>query len=367
MISVKSDFITRLYNVEYDSLRSTLQEILQELNTKVTETKQSDEVIDHFFIQHEKKEIFEQWEDNSKQFFIDCKKKEEKRIREDCETIFKVMGQKQDIETRFILCRKQIVSEVHDLFVKFKDEVSFDAPGSVDNLFNDYWEKWRSQYHNYEFLEHSDISSDMQQVFLECSQLKQLNVFSSRQEYLFDKTIFKEVGMGDFDTISRSISAAPAECDYYKILDYHRKKITWIKFKQFLHLGRHRSETELDHTQIKFTSIFTDQNEFFDDSLSKIHQDSNYDKSYFFMLIDKCVNLISEYNELEKKTNAHQSIILTNYYIFDFTFFQCCKAIQHFEDLQETFLEKSNIEEKLSGLEKTLKETFHNLCAGIQS
>ena len=378
MISVKSEFITKLYNVECDSLRSTLQEIIQELDTKVTETKQqSDKIIDHFFIKHERKEIFEQWKSKTAQFFIDCRKKEEKRIRQDCEAIFKVIGQKQGMVEKFNTCRRQIVSEVHDLFVKYKvafdapdsvgDKVAFDAPGSVDTLFSEYWEKWRPQFHNSEFLEYSDISSDMQQVFLECSRLKQLNVSSSRQEYLFDNNIFKEVGRGDFDTISRSISAAQAECSYYKILDYHHKKITWVKFKRFLHLSRHRSETELDHTQIKFTSIFTDQNDSIDDFLSNIPQDSNYDKCYFFMLIDKCVNLITDYNELEKKVNARQSIILTNYYIFDFTFFQCCKAIQNFEDLQETFLEKSNLEKKLSELESELKEIFHALCAGIQS
>ena len=85
------------------------------------------------------------------------------------------------------------------------------------------------------------------------------------------------------------------------------------------------------------------------------------------MIIDKCVNLISEYNEHEKIVNARQSIILTNYYIFDFTFFQCCKAIKHFEHLQKTFLEKNNLEERFSGLEKTLRETFHKLCAGVLS
>ena len=162
MISVKSDYITRFYNVECDSLSSTLQNIIHELNVKVTETKlQSDKIIDHFFIQHEKKEIFEQWKNKTEQFFIQCRKNVEKRIREDCESIFNVEKQKREIERNFILCRKQIVSKVHDLFVKFKDEVSFDVPGSVDTLFSDYREKWRPQFHNSEFFELSDISSDI--------------------------------------------------------------------------------------------------------------------------------------------------------------------------------------------------------------
>ena len=166
MISVKSVFIARLYNVEYNSLETTLQEIKKDLNRKVTETKsESDEIIDRFFIKHEKKAIFEQWKNNSEQFFIDCKKKEERQIREDCETIFKVVRQKQEIYEKFNLCRRQIVSEVRDLFLKFKDEISFDVSDSVNNLFSDFWGKWKSSFENSNF-DFSDISSDMQQVSL---------------------------------------------------------------------------------------------------------------------------------------------------------------------------------------------------------
>ena len=369
MISVKSEFISGLYNVEYDILEQTIQRIRNQLKTEVTKTKsQSDKIIDHFFIQHEKKAIFEQWKNNSEQFFIDCKKKEEKRIREDCETIFKVVKQKQEIEVQFIQCRKQIVSEVRDLFVKFKDKVSFDVSDCVDSLFREFWGKWRSPFQNSNFLDFSDIASDMQQVFLECSQLKQLDVFSSRKEYLFDITIFIDVGRGDFDALSRIISAGQVDYGYYEILDYQERKVIWAKVKNFLNFGRHRSEiNKLDDIQRKLDSIFTEQNDSIDSFISNIHEDSNYDKNYFFMLIDQCIHIISEYNKLGKISNARQSIILTNYYIFDFTFYHCCKAIESFEDLQRNFFTKTNLEGKLSELESTLKESFHKLCTGIQS
>ena len=149
----------------------------------------------------------------------------------------------------------------------------------------------------------------MQQVFLECSQLNQLDVFSSRQEYLFEKTVFKQVGNGDFETTSKGIFAAPTECDlYYIILDYHHKDIICVKFERFLHLGRQRSESELDHTQIKFTSILTDENTIIDYFISNIHQNLNYDKNYFLMLIDKCVNLISDYNEINSGVATNMTI-----------------------------------------------------------
>ena len=366
LISVKSDFITRLYNVEYDSLESTLQQIIDELNTKVTETKsQSDKIMQQFFIQHDKKEIFEQWRNNSEQFFIDCRKKQEKRIREDCETIFEVVKQKQEINEKFNLCRKQVVSEVRDLFVKFKDEINFDVTDSVNTLFTEFWDKWKASFQNSHLLDLSNISNDMQQIFLESCQLKQLDVFSS--DYLSDTNIFKEVGRDDFDRISKIKSAVQAEHSYYKVLDYHHRQIIWGKIRNFFQFGRHHTEVDLDDIQIKFRSIFTDQDKSIRNFILKIHQDSNYDKNYFLMLIDECVNLISEYNKLEKKNNARQSIILTNSYIFDFTFYQCCKAIEHFEHLQIRFYEKRNLVEKFEELKSTLKKIFHELCDGMQS
>ena len=150
-------------------------------------------------------------------------------------------------------------------------------------------------------------------------------------------------------------------------MDYHHKRVILDKVKRFLHFGKYHSETNLDDIQRRLHSKFNDQNDSIDNFLSKIHQDSNYDKNYFLMLIDECINLISKQNKLEKETNARQSIILTNYYIFDFTFFQCCKAIEYFENLQRKFFEKSNLEEKFDELESTLKEIFQKLYNGIQS
>ena len=83
--------------------------------------------------------------------------------------------------------------------------------------------------------------------------------------------------------------------------------------------------------------------------------------------IDKCINLICQHNISEKENNARQSLILTNYYTFDFVFYQCCRAIKYFEDLQENFVEQSSLERKIDELESTCKEIFHQLCTGIQS
>ena len=264
--------------------------------------------------------------------------------------------------------RREIVSEVRRLFTELKEKVSFDTPEFVDDLFDHFWKKWNSSFQNTNFFNNPDISNDMQQVFLESPQLKQLDVYSSRQEYIIDKTNFKLVGRSEFDEISSIIPLVQAEFCYYTLLDYQHGKLLLGKIKNFFQFGKQQhNEADSKEIQMKLQSVFSDHSRFVDDLIRKIPQNSNYDKDYFLLLIDRCINLISEHNRSEKENNARQSLILTNYYIFDFVFYQCCRAIEQFESLQENFVEQSSLERKIDQLESTVKDMFHQLCAGIQS
>ena len=355
MTSIKSEYINILYNVEYDSHGTTLQHILDELDAKVTERKSSsDEIVDCFFIQHEKKHIFIQWRYNTEQFFITCKEKEVQRIREDLETIFKIEQQKREIENQFVSFRAKIISEVRQTFVKSKERSSFNFTQFFKGLLSTEWEEWKSSFQNTNLKAKVNISSDMQQVFRQSSRLKQLDVYSSRQEYIKQKHKFSQAGSSKFLELSGIFSQDNAQFNYYEVLDYQRGRI---------------SSSEIDSNEtLKFRSIVDDQTQDICDFIEKmIPENSNYDINYFFLLIDKCTSLISQHNKSEKKNNARQSMILTNYYIFDFTFYQCCRAFKHFEHLQEIFLEERNFDRKLEELESTLKENFHQLSAGIQA
>ena len=334
MTSVKSEYINRLYNVEYDSLETTLQEIKNELYAEVTERKSgSDEIINKFFIQHEKKAIFEQWRDNTEQFFITRKEKEVTRIQEDLETIFKVEKQIQEMDNQFICFRTKIVSELRQMLVTSREQASFNITEFAQEFFSTEWEKWKSSFKFTNCIVKPDISSDMQQVFRESSKLKQLDVYSSRQEYILNKIKFLQVGSMKFMKFSRFFSQDETQFNYYEVLDYQ--------------LLRKSCEVDSKETQQKFQSTVDDQTQVIDDFIQKIPKNSNYDINYFHLLIDRCTSLTSEHNKSERKNNARQSIILTNYYIFDFTFYQCCRAIKHFQHLQELFLNRGTSKENL--------------------
>ena len=281
MTSVKSELINRLYNVEYDSLESTFREMIQELNTMVYSTTHNDKIMDFFFIQHEKKAIFEQWKYQTEQFFNICKEKVVQKIRDNLDTIFKIEKQKQEIHAKSIDCRREIVSEVRMLFAEFNERDSFDVPETVGDLFHNFWKRWKSSFQNTNFFDNPDISNDMQQVFLESSHLKQLDVYSSRREYILDKTNFKEIGRGEFDEISNINSVVQDDFCYYSVSDYQHGIKIWGKLKNFLKFSKD-NEADSKDIQAKLQSIFSDHNRFVDELIGNIPQNSNYDINYFY-------------------------------------------------------------------------------------
>ena len=61
------------------------------------------------------------------------------------------------------------------------------------------------------------------------------------------------------------------------------------------------------------------------------------------------------------------SLELNTDFIFDFIFYQCCKAIQTLQQIQDQFLSRTSLDLKFNQLEEQLKATFNKLCDGIKS
>ena len=104
MAIIKSEFVNRLYNVESEHLQPTMEQIQKDLYQSVCSTSsQTDQIMDHFFIQHDKKAIFEQWKFNTEGYFEVGKNTALEQIRGDCETICKVEKQKRNIDKILLL------------------------------------------------------------------------------------------------------------------------------------------------------------------------------------------------------------------------------------------------------------------------
>ena len=368
MSNLKSQFINTLYNVENEHHQDTMKQIEEELHQSIcSATSHANQIIEYFFNQHDKKAIFEQWRYRTEQFFELCEENTRKKIMNECEMICKIEKQKQDINKNFAICRKEIVSKVRNLFDATANRKSFVIPESIDSLFNELWNKWKSPI-NFFSVEAIDISSDLQKVLFESFQLRQLDVYTERRNLFMDKDKFSSVGVGDFNEISSIYSFAESEYNYYKVTNYQSGQFylgrTFLSL--FVPSGKSgKNETKAD--QYKLQAIVDYHTKKINSTIAKFPQNSNYNIDYFYILVENCVKLITEHNKSEKESNAQQSFILTNHFIFDFVFYQCCRAIRPFENLQENYLAQNSLELKLKELEYTLKEVFSKLCEGIQS
>ena len=365
MAIIKSEYINRIYNCEIDNLQGEMKQIRDDLYHSVDGTSsQINNIMDYFFIQHDKKAIFEQWKYRTFQYFEISKDNVIKQITNECETICKVEKQKKDIDKSFDICRKEIVTKVRQLFDATMDRVSFDIPDSIELLFNNFWKEWKSNI-QVTLVQSIDITYDLRNVFLESLLLKQLDVYSHRQNLFIETDKFKQYGKSEFDEIYNIFSLPLPEYHYYSVLDYQQGKVFFRSLMSILIPFKKKNESKANDQ--KFTSIISDLTKSIDGIIGRLPQNSNYTIDYFFIIIENCINLINQHNTSEKISNARQSLILTNHFIFDFVFYQCCRAIEHFESLQEEYLSQSNLELKLEELKSILRENFSQLCIGIRS
>ncbi|KAI6657747.1 hypothetical protein LOD99_491 [Oopsacas minuta] len=263
------------------------------------------------------------------------------------------------MDNKFSLCRKELIIEVRRLFSAYNDKSSFDKSGSPNNLFDTVWRDWKSSFQCVP-IDTTDISNDLQEVLFKYSKLKQLDVFNMKQGLILDSTKFKLVGRVEFDELYTTLSIPQThENSYYKIVDYQQRSILFV----FLNINNQISNAN----QQRLQSIQTDHTQIIDSIIRKFPKNGNYSIDYFSFLIDKCISLITEHNTTEKSTNARQAILFTNHYIFDFTFYQCCRAITTFEELQDHFIEQNSLEFKLGSLESSMREIFSQICSGIKS
>ena len=363
MTAKKSTYFNILSNVENNKLKATIQEILQNIleDSKSVALQLERTILEDYFVNHAKKFIFEQWISQTERYFSRCREDENMNVRKECDLIFRVEEQKQIIDVKFESYQKEIVKIVRDLFEKYRDQVSFESTEAVRKYFDTNWTEWVSHI-KFPELDYADVSKDLQQVLLENPHLKQLDIISDKTWLIREVDRFKEFGINEFYDISQPDPDVQRDSKYYKVMNRRTKEIFFGKIKKFF--SSKESKTKYDE---KMHSIIQELSKKVCDIIEIFFpQNSNYSIDYFHILIDKSITFISEHNKSEND-DARESLILTNHFIFDFVFYQCCKAIKSFELLQDKFLEQNSLECRIEQLKCTLFEKFCQLCAGIHS
>ena len=368
--AIKSEYFNKLSNVENHQIQATLEIIRNDLfkNTHRLSEENEKKIIEFYFVKHEKKWYFQQWLSQTKRYFTSCRNREQSKIKEECDTIFRVEKQKIIIDEKFTNFRNEIMTKVRKLYEYKEDKVSFESEDSVQIYFEEIWNELESQIQLTK-IECANIARDLQQVLFEVPYLQQLDVISEKRFLIKDVIKFEVLGRSEFEELFQIYDRGQPDYNYYEILNLQTHKIHFgqkaLNFTLSIFCSSKEEKANIGEFK-KLRSIIQTLDTQINTIVERFPLNSNYCVDYFRVLINQSVKAIADQNKSER-ANARESFILTNHFIFDFVFYQCCKAIKKFEILQERYLDQNSLEVKLCLLKDTLNSIFSQLCAGIRS
>ena len=259
------------------------------------------------------------------------------------------------------------MSKVRNLYEHKEDKVSFESEDSVQIYFEEIWNELESQI-QFTKIECANIARDLQQVLFEVPYLQQLDVISEKRSLIKDVKKFEVLGKSEFEELFQIYGVKQDYTyKYFEILNRqtHMFDRAFNIVRKFI--SSKKAQVKVNKSELKkLRSIIQTLDTQINVIVERFPPNSNYCADYFRVLINQSVKAIADQNKSERD-NARESFTLTNHFIFDFVFYQCCKAIKNFEILQKKYLERNSLEVKLSLLKDTLNSTFSQLCAGIRS
>ena len=369
----KSSSLNELFNVNYAQVTETRNSLMMSLNKeKLNPTigfVTQQEIMKYYFEDHKNFEIFCQWESNTDMYFRNKREMYTNKIEKEFDVVYNLQKTKKKMDEHFVKSRKDIISKVVTFFTEMKKKgESLTDPTQMEDKFNTIWEEWRSKF-SIENPETSNISNDLQSTFLESDVIKPMRVISDKQSLLEDPNTFVAIGREEFKQLSQlSVSQTNPQSYYFTLSDLLNKVHTTIGYVSKI-FSINKSDTQDGNNQFITISkiINTECERNVDEYLSSLFKnESPYDANSFHIIIDICYKCFNKYNS-NQKSNNQNSLELSTDFLFDFIFYNCCKAIPILENIQQKFISKTSLDQQLDQLKQKLRDNFVQLCQGIES
>ena len=371
--SWKSESLNQLFNADLDNLDETWESLMYDLRQEKLhpsiEIALQNQLIQTYFFENENSEIFTQWKASTELYFEQKREKHLEKMKNDFKMIYEFQKTKKRMNENFVICRKDIVSKVFALFTEMnRSGESLKDINIIESRFSAIWDEWKPQIvvHQPEF---SDICNDLQSALLESEILKPMLVQSDRSPLINNPKSFISIGKKNFESLSLSVSKTNKHSYYYTLDDLLGKGNISIGYISNIFSRGSKSNAGKNQFQTVLEILKTECERNMNDFLySLLKNESPYDQNYFNIIINDCYETLNKHNSSQKFNNFHTSSLeLNNDFIFDFIFYQCCKAIPPLQEIQDQFISRTSLELKFQQLEESLKSTFFQLCEGIQS
>ena len=315
------------------------EELLQISNNYCKE--EEDKLLNEFFETSSKVEIFIQWKQKTIENFKFTRDRLRyatfEKCKKECEYFVnhrKMLRGIDDIESKLIQYAKDLIEE--------HKESPISQETLMDN-FDSTWHLWIASLGIPDIrIEERNISYDLfKSLFHEWKQFNQFSSLSSISVYNTHSG-YKRIGQ-----------------DYFYFEKAHFTLSYHDRFRSFNYSNRlwnsivERRNLQIDSvTKFLRTSFFSYLREISQSCDEIFSEETYYQHNYnplFFVDIALLVKkLIDDINKREYSSGYFVWLVFSERFLFDMTLYQCCRAIPHFERVQENYIRKYSIQYHLS-------------------
>ena len=326
--------------------------------------KLEERTVEYLFQKSEYKEIQQEREKDAKKYFDSTRYQKQESLQEQIELHYKQRKDVLKIKADPNQMREVILKQAKEDIIRHNEKGDWTKPNlQLEMLFDRHWSKWDSTLSkNCDSLP-VDIQSDLQAEFRFNSVLANFEISKESRELLVgDREKFDDIRLLGFHFGS----------SHFKILipdneGFISPNCTFTDFYDYS--LRHNLEglTETpDNSQEKICQLIQIVSSLCQEFLYSLDKSVPYSNQSFSHLINIVCSQVAEFNDKEKSDTVQQ-IVLTELFMYEFSFYICCKGVTHLKMLQRDFHCDTNATAQLLNLRIELKPVFIQLCQGTQT
>ena len=317
--------------------------ITKECNSSCIEEQKL--VISKFFEQHKMKNLLKDKRNDVDTYFQSIREKQCNSIRKNLQRVYQNYHNNKHVDILIKTVENQLLQDIRELYTlhRYLTEQGRLTDEMIEEIFLQKWVELSHQFPN-EITNYIDIRQEMRSFFLD-----------SRKSIQFSEKVKLFGEIDTFDTFGKFDEFIIRKSDHYAKI--RNKKLQNYKEKFGISKKQENIQEFLHTLQLQCQQIFD----------SHFSEDSNFSVNAFSWILDHVTKEVERRNKenqdiVEKQRNYTLTLIL----IHEFTFFQCCKLLPRFEQLQIDFHERNSIKNRVENKKEQFKKYFFSLWKGVQ-
>ena len=340
--------LNKLSNLSGKSLEKHWVKLIPLLNEKCQTLRktQEQEIMTNFFENHKSKDILKDRQYKIETFFVDTRDKQFENIHKNFERIYKNYHHGKSLDKMLNEVENKLLQDIYELYRVHKnqgEEGQFDDE-IIREIFLDKWVELSRGFPT-QTNKPIDIKLQLQTFFHSTETLKCIKFYDKKMA-IGERETFEEFGL-------------KSELDIQKAFHYNKIRKT-MSVKLTAQRGKKR-----DDIRVFLFKVQKDSQELIK---SKFTSESNFSENAFKWILDFVDNSFTKRNKENIQLNTRErNYTLTKNLVHDFAFFQCCKLIPQFEEMQKAFLEKNSIKREVENKKEKFENYFFSLWRGVQN